>query len=144
MNSQDALTTAREPAANEDGSQSVAGNEAGEEDKHQDARAPARDRRIERAEARTQLAEQRTKEAETRSDQAIRDSELRYRRLFEAAKDGVLILDVDTGRISDVNPFLFKLLGFSRDEMIGRTVGELSPFKDIESNQAMLERLQNH
>ena len=74
--------------------------------------------------------------------QALRASELSYRRLFEAAKDGILILDVDTGRITDVNPFLFKLLGFSRGEMIGKTVGELSPFKDIESNQAMLERLQ--
>jgi signal transduction histidine kinase len=28
--------------------------------------------------------------------------------------------------------------------MVGKTVGELSPFKDIESNQAMLERLQQH
>jgi len=73
---------------------------------------------------------------------ALHASELSYRRLFEAAKDGILILDVDTGRITDVNPFLFKLLGFSPGEMIGKTVGELSPFKDIESNQAMLERLQ--
>jgi PAS domain S-box-containing protein len=77
-----------------------------------------------------------------RTEQALRASELSYRRLFEAAQDGILILDVDTGRINDVNPFLFKLLGFSRDEMIGRTVGELSPFKDIVSNQTMLERLQ--
>src|SRR6202041_1723353 len=71
-----------------------------------------------------------------------RASELSYRRLFEAAKDGILILEIDTGRITDVNPFLFKLLGFSRDEMVGKTVGELSPFKDIESNKVMLERLQ--
>jgi PAS domain S-box-containing protein len=78
-----------------------------------------------------------------RTEQALRASELSYRRLFEAAKDGILILDVDTGRINDVNPFLFKLLGFSRNEMVGKTVGELSPFKDIESNKAMLERLQN-
>jgi len=78
-----------------------------------------------------------------RTEQALRASELSYRRLFEAAKDGILILDVDTGRINDVNPFLFKLLGFSRSEMVGKTVGELSPFKDIESNKAMLERLQN-
>ena len=84
----------------------------------------------------------RTEQAETRSEQAIRASELSYRRLFEAAKDGILILDVDTGRISDVNPFLVELLGFSHSEMIGKTVGELSPFKDIESNKAMLERLQ--
>jgi PAS domain S-box-containing protein len=79
---------------------------------------------------------------ETRTEQKLHASELSYRRLFEAAKDGILILDVDTGRISDVNPFLFNLLGFSRNEMIGKTVGELSPFKDIESNKMMLERLQ--
>jgi PAS domain S-box-containing protein len=72
----------------------------------------------------------------------MRASELSYRRLFEAAKDGILILDVDTGRITDVNPFLIKLLGFSRDEMVGKTVGELSPFKDIEENKIMLSRLQ--
>ena len=82
--------------------------------------------------------------SEARTEQALRASELSYRRLFEAAKDCILILDVDTGRINDVNPFLFKLLGFSRSEMVGKTVGELSPFKDIESNQAMLERLQQH
>jgi len=75
-------------------------------------------------------------------EQDLRASELSYRRLFEAAKDGVLILEIATGRISDVNPFLVELLGFSRDEMIGKTVGELSPFKDIESNKVMLERLQ--
>jgi len=81
---------------------------------------------------------------ETRNERAILASEISYRRLFEAARDGILILDSDTGCITDVNPFLFKLLGFSRDEMIGKTVGELSPFKDIESNKVMLERLQEH
>lgn len=81
-------------------------------------------------------------DVETSSEQTLRASERSYRRLFETAKDGILILDADTGRITDVNPFLFNLLGFSRGEMIGKTVGELSPFKDIESNQAMLERLQ--
>ena len=79
---------------------------------------------------------------ETPNERALRASELSYRRLFEAAQDGILILDADTGRITDVNPFLTGLLGFSHREMVGRTVGELSPFKDIESNQAMLERLQ--
>src|SRR5580693_6069962 len=79
---------------------------------------------------------------ETHTEQALRASELSYRRLFEAAKDGILILDVDTGRINDVNPFLTKLLGFSHNEMVGKTVGELSPFKDIEANKVMLARLQ--
>jgi PAS domain S-box-containing protein len=79
---------------------------------------------------------------EARMAQTITASELSYRRLFEAARDGILILDADTGRITDVNPFLIELLGFSRSEMIGKTVGELSPFKDIVPNQVMLERLQ--
>ena len=76
------------------------------------------------------------------TDQALRTSELSYRRLFEAARDGILILDAETGHVTDVNPFLIELLGFSHDEMLGKTVGGLSPFKDIVSNQAMLERLQ--
>jgi PAS domain S-box-containing protein len=81
--------------------------------------------------------------AETsQTDPKILASELRYRRLFEAARDGILILDADTGRIDDVNPFLKELLGFAHSEIIGKTVGELSPFKDLESNQVMLERLQ--
>jgi PAS domain S-box-containing protein len=81
-------------------------------------------------------------DTETHAEQALRASELSYRRLFEAAKDGILILNVGTGRIDDVNPFLTKLLGFTRNEMVGKTVGELSPFKDIEANKVMLERLQ--
>jgi PAS domain S-box-containing protein len=85
-----------------------------------------------------------TNRSKTTADEALRASELSYRRLFEAAQDGILILDVNTGRITDLNPFLIKLLGFPRDKMVGKTVGELSPFKDIESNQAMLERLQEH
>jgi PAS domain S-box-containing protein len=94
------------------------------------------------AEARFEQAEMRTGQTQAHSEELLHASELRYRRLFEASKDGILILDVDTGRITDVNPFLIELLGFSHGEMIGKTVGELSPFKDIESNQAILERLQ--
>ena len=74
--------------------------------------------------------------------QDLEASELSYRRLFESAQDGILILDVETGRIDDVNPFLCTLLEFTREEMVGRTVAELSPFKDFESNTVMLERLQ--
>ena len=80
-------------------------------------------------------------QAETQSE-AIRASELSYRRLFEAAKDGILILDADTGRISDVNPFLIEMLGFSHSEMVGKPIWELGPFKDIVSNKAKFEQLQ--
>jgi PAS domain S-box-containing protein len=107
------------------------------------------DVKIELAQLRTEQAELQTKEAELRTEQkgfqgeqALLASELRYRRVFEAAKDGILILDVGTGLISDVNPFLIELLGYSHRERVGRTVSELSPFKELESNQIMLERLQ--
>ena len=76
------------------------------------------------------------------TEQALRASELSYRRLFEAAKNGILILDVETGRISDVNPFLIDLLGFSHSEMVGKTVGELGPFKNNGQDKIMFERLQ--
>jgi len=75
-------------------------------------------------------------------ERALRVSELSYRRLFEAAQDGILILDVETGCITDVNPFLENLLGFSHAEMVGKTVAELSPFKDFVTNENILERLQ--
>src|SRR6476659_493949 len=84
----------------------------------------------------------RGKQAETRSEQAIRASELSYRRLFEAAKDGILILEADTGRISDVNPSLIGMLGFCHGELVGTPLWELGPFRDIVSNKAKFEQLQ--
>jgi PAS domain S-box-containing protein len=78
---------------------------------------------------------------ESRTKQAIRTAEFNYRRLFEAAKEGILILGADTGRIRDVNPFLIELLGFSHDELVGTPIWELGPFKDIVSNQARFEQL---
>ncbi len=58
-------------------------------------------------------------------------SELRYRRLFESAKDGILILDADTGQIIDANPYLMATLGYSYDELIGKELWEIGFFKDI-------------
>ena len=106
-----------------------------------EARTEQAESRTDQAKTRTEQAETRTEEAETRSEQAIRDSELSYRRLFEAAKDGILILEADTGRISDVNPFLIKMLGFSHGELVGTPIWELGPFRDIVSNRAKFEQL---
>ena len=50
--------------------------------------------------------------------QSLQDSELRYRRLFESAQDGILILDAGTGAITDINPYLIKMLGYSRREFV--------------------------
>jgi PAS domain S-box-containing protein len=98
--------------------------------------------RTEQAETRTEQAETRTEQAELRTAEAIRASELSYRRLFEATKDGILILDHDTGLISDANPSIVELLGFTHAEMVGKSVGELSPFKDIASNKVMMNQIQ--
>jgi len=73
--------------------------------------------------------------ARGRADEALRASELRYRRLFESAKDGILILDAETGKIADVNPFLTELLGYTREEIRDKHVWDLGFLRDIVANQ---------
>ncbi len=90
----------------------------------------------------SQLELRRTLRIKAESEERLRASELSYRRLFEAAQDGILILEIDSGQVVDANPFLCELLGFSKEEIVGKTVGEISPFADVISNQTMLERLQ--
>jgi diguanylate cyclase (GGDEF)-like protein/PAS domain S-box-containing protein len=76
--------------------------------------------------------------------QKLTTSELRYRRLFEAAQDGILILDARTGMITDVNPFLINLLGYSREEFVEKKLWEVGAFKDIEASQDAFEALQKN
>lgn len=78
------------------------------------------------------------------NEQKMKTSELRYRRLFEAAQDGILILDAETGAISDVNPFLIKMLGYSREEFIKKKLWEVGAFKDVEASQKAFEALQKN
>jgi PAS domain S-box-containing protein len=74
--------------------------------------------------------------------EASRASELRYRRLFEASKDGILILDAETGMVVDVNPFLVEMLGYSHEVFLGKKIWELGFFKDIIANQDNFAELQ--
>ena len=69
-------------------------------------------------------------------------SELRYRRLFETAQDGILILDAESGKIIDVNPFLLDLLDYPFESVIGLQLWEIGLFEDIAANQAAFEKLQ--
>ena len=71
-------------------------------------------------------------------------SELRYRRLFETANDGILLIDPTTRRIIDVNPFLVKLLGRPSEEIIGKELFEIGLPKDAAANQAAFRELQQH
>jgi PAS domain S-box-containing protein len=77
-------------------------------------------------------------------DLALRTSELRYRRLFESAQDGILILDGETGEIIDVNPFLLDLLNFHFADMVGLRLWEIGQFKDIAANQESFKKLQKN
>ena len=65
-----------------------------------------------------------------KSKTSVSESELRYRRLFEAAQDGILILDFDTGQIQDANPFVLSLLGFTREELVGKEIWEIGSILD--------------
>ena len=72
----------------------------------------------------------------------LRTSELRYRRLFETAQDGILLLDAETGAITDANPFIVKMLGFTLDEMIGKRLWEIGAFRDAAASKAGFKELQ--
>jgi PAS domain S-box-containing protein len=75
---------------------------------------------------------------------SLQESEIRYRRLFEAAQDGILILDAGTGAITDVNPYLVSMLGYSRDEFLKKKLWEVGAFKDIEASQVAFKALQEN
>ena len=73
----------------------------------------------------------------------LRASETRYRRLFESAKDGILILDAATGQVVDANPFLISLLGYTHADFLGKNVWDLGPFKDIAVSKDTFKQLQD-
>jgi diguanylate cyclase (GGDEF)-like protein/PAS domain S-box-containing protein len=76
--------------------------------------------------------------------QTLKDSELQYRRLFEAAQDGILLLDAKTGAITDVNPFLINMLGYSREEFIKKKLWEVGAFKDIKASKEAFQALKKN
>ena len=76
------------------------------------------------------------------AEQALRESEVRYRRLFQTAKDGILILDATTGRIIDANAFMSSLMGLEPADLMGKELYEIGMFRDIEENKAAFRELQ--
>ena len=77
------------------------------------------------------------------ADAALNASEMRYRRLFEAAHDGILILNPDTRKIIDANPFMTQLLGYSHDQLIGMELYEIGFLADAQASQEMFQTLKN-
>ncbi|HXJ39915.1 MAG TPA: PAS domain S-box protein, partial [Bryobacteraceae bacterium] len=78
------------------------------------------------------------------SEGKLRASEGRYRRLFESAKDGIFILDVDTGQITDANPFALEMLGYQQTELLGRKLWEVPPLRAIADCQSAFQDLQKN
>jgi len=76
------------------------------------------------------------------AEEELRVSETRYRRLFETAKDGIIILDAETGMIKDVNPFLIEKLGYSKEQFVEKEIWEIGFFKDIIANKDKFLELQ--
>jgi PAS domain S-box-containing protein len=76
-----------------------------------------------------------------RTQEQLRVSEIHYRRLFEAAGDGVLILDVQTRRITDANPALARLLGVALHEIAGKELHEIGLFESPEAGLEFLRQL---
>ncbi len=78
-----------------------------------------------------------------RAEEAVQTSEMRYRRLFESAKDGILILDGDSGQIVDLNPYLSEMLGYSEKELAGKELWEIGAFKDIIASKVAFGELEH-
>ena len=95
------------------------------------------------AKAATKPKDHRAEQKKTPS-QTLKDSEVRYRRLFEAAQDGILILDAQTGAIDDVNPYLIDLLGYSHAEFVKKKLWEVGALKDIDTSKIAFKLLQEN
>jgi len=80
--------------------------------------------------------------ARDQTQSRLRVSELRYRRLFEAARDGILILDAVSLIITDVNPFMTELLGYTHSEFLGKELWEIGLFTDKKASQEAFKELQ--
>src|SRR5882672_3045702 len=76
------------------------------------------------------------------AEDAVRESEVRYRRLFESAKDGILILDATTGKVTDANPYIEELLGYAAHELSGKELWQVGLFQDINESKAAFQQLQ--
>jgi PAS domain S-box-containing protein len=76
------------------------------------------------------------------AEEALQSSEIRYRRLFESARDGILILHGDSGKIVDVNPYLIEMLCYSREQLLGKELWEIGTFRDIAASKAAFMELQ--
>jgi PAS domain S-box-containing protein len=68
--------------------------------------------------------------------------EKRYRRLFESAKDGIIILNADNGVIVDVNPYLINMLGYSKENFLTKHIWDIGTKENIDLSKQLYLELQ--
>jgi len=78
-----------------------------------------------------------------RSVRALKTSEIRYRRLFETAPYGILVLDAETGVVTDANPFACRLLGYAQAEVLDHPLWSIAAFKNAAATKNQFRELQN-
>ena len=76
-----------------------------------------------------------------RTEQQLRDSEARFRRVFEANPDFLVLMDLDTTRVIECNEASMGLFRMSREEVVGKPVTDLRVWQDESVRRAYMERL---
>ena len=76
-----------------------------------------------------------------RTEQALKESEARFRTVFEAAADAILLISIDTGKILDANQAACDQIGYTREEFMKMYLIELTGDKYVESAQSLVNNL---
>jgi len=76
------------------------------------------------------------------AEKALVASEIRFRRLYESAQDGILILEGKEGRIIEANPFIINFLEYGEKELLGKELWQIGLFEDEKKSQAAFDELQ--
>lgn len=103
-----------------------------------------KDKLIEKSPEDNQIHGSAEKNKDLLPDVKSKKSEIRYRRLFETAKDGILILDFETGDIVDANPFIVKVIDFPLEEILGKKLWEIGLFSNKEESELAFTELKTN
>jgi PAS domain S-box-containing protein len=76
-----------------------------------------------------------------RAEEALRESEARYRALFETSDDGILIADLETKIFKYANPAICRMLMYSEEELRAMEVTDIHPKDALQSVMAEFEAL---
>jgi len=78
------------------------------------------------------------------AEKALRNSEERFSKAFHISPAPTIISTLDDGRYIDVNNAFLSMLGYSREEMIGRTASELNVWANIDDRKKAAQKLVEH